>query len=222
MLLENEQKKLPKITGWAKSTPLDEVNKIPLELGENKDEASIDSEASIKASNEAPSSEPVTSVSTSVAVSTNEPIASSSTSVTVGGKISDSTLEKNQTVKLTYENDIGLWPEHLSEDFRSYWIEKGSAKCRNYVGSDFKNSAVKDGEKLAIVQEAFLLESTHYLGKILILDGYVTQKRLAVFFALHAALCHKQNQNLPLVLKTGNMQGRPLKVIVTLKCINIH
>lgn len=147
VLLENEQKKLPKITGWVKSTPLDEVNEIPLEPGENKDEASIDSEASIKVSNEASSSEPVTSVSTSVAVSTNEPIASSSTSVTVGGNVSDSTLEKNQTVKLTYENDIGLWPEHLSEDFRSYWIEKGSAKCRNYVGSDFKNSAVKDGEK---------------------------------------------------------------------------
>ena len=45
-----------------------------------------------------------------------------------------------------YEKDIGPCPDQLPEKLRNFWIEKGSAQCRN-VDSDYKNSTVHDGNK---------------------------------------------------------------------------
>ncbi len=56
--------------------------------------------------------------------------------------------EKNpeEIVKKRYPNDIGLWPQQMSESFREYWLSHGSKECQ-HQNSDFKNSANKGKDR---------------------------------------------------------------------------
>src|SRR6218665_63096 len=56
---------------------------------------------------------------------------------------------------LTYECDIGLWPD-LTEEMRDYWCRKGSADCLNESAS-IVNSIQTDGK-----QKRYFCKSTFY------------------------------------------------------------
>ena len=35
------------------------------------------------------------------------------------------------TISDSFSNDLNLWPESISENFRNYWIQRGAASCQH-------------------------------------------------------------------------------------------
>ena len=72
--------------------------------------------------------------------------------------------EHNNPVNVLFDtqNDIGLWPEKIGNDFREYWLEKGNESCRN-LDSDFEQSAKQEGDRTRHCTKS-LFTRTHSLS----------------------------------------------------------
>ena len=54
-----------------------------------------------------------------------------------------STISLKSAMADIFIDDLGLWPEKLSEDFRNYWIHRGSFSCQHKGDGTFKASVVE-------------------------------------------------------------------------------
>lgn len=141
---ESERNKLPKITSWLKST----TATIGLYNEQDKD-----AKGNIGTT---------TSALSAVGPAPCFSAADGSGNKNSNDSASECGSEVDSEMTEDYEKDIGLWPDQLPEKFQNYWIEKGSAQCCN-VDSDYKNSAVHDGNKTRYCTK-YLFSRKHMLS----------------------------------------------------------
>ena len=65
-----------------------------------------------------------------------------------------------------YSNDIGLWPEHIDEGMRCYWLKNGSADCRNYDGP-FDKSAITSKDRVRHCRKSLFTRRHTLTGEVI-------------------------------------------------------
>lgn len=61
-------------------------------------------------------------------------------------KVTDSELYKSFNTDDTIANDLGLWPEKITEDILTFWMKVGSESCSN-MDASFEKSIQYDGKQ---------------------------------------------------------------------------
>lgn len=57
---------------------------------------------------------------------------------------SSKTCNQNQAEFCGFKNDIGLWPDGVTEGMINYWAEMGSKELQNYDEVSLRNSVLQD------------------------------------------------------------------------------
>ena len=81
-----------------------------------------------------------------------------------GPDISTATASDERIIDI-YPKDVGLWPCHIRDTFRDYWLEQGSKNCRN-IHSDFKNSGLKEKNRIRHCTASLLTRKHSLTGEI--------------------------------------------------------
>ena len=78
--------------------------------------------------------------------------------------ISTATASDERIIDI-YPNDVGLWPCHIRDTFRDYWLEQGSKNCRN-IHPDFKNLGVKEKNRIRHCTASLFTQKHSLTGEI--------------------------------------------------------
>ena len=134
--------------------------------------------------------------------------------------ISTATASDERIIDI-YPNDVGLWPCHIRDTFRDYWLEQGSKNCRN-IHSDFKNSGVKEKNRIRHCTASLFTWKHSQQVKFMISPGSVIPKLRGSFIVSPANSYPIKQVHSPQDLTTGSTPVKVWKVMANHLSIEIR